>query len=188
MALNANSKKRLLNLILSTKKAIKDLEKYTNKKYKEKAEGDLAVIAGKAIDEFYRPEPKIYDRMGDLYNTYKVIVNDKKWVIDLDPSYMEHQHHQSNEIVFNNTIIRGFHGGSEGEGKVDDGLPWYRTPHPFYSEWARPAEQTTPPVEIITKEYEKYMDNISSIMQKDFDEKGEKILGLLEKQIEYMFK
>lgn len=188
MALNANSKKRLLNLILSTKKAIKDLEQYTNKKYKEKAEGDLAVIAGKAIDEFYRPNPNFYSRLGDLYNTYKVIVNDEKWAIDLDWSYMKYTHHQDNEIVFKNTIVRGFHGGSEGEGKVDDGLPWYRTPIPIYDKWSRPAVQTTPPAETIAKNVEEYLDNIASVMQKDFDKKGDKILEPLIRQIEYMFK
>lgn len=160
-------------------------------KYKKKTEEYFEYIAESAVDDFYggynpgssyvkkvkmgknkkgiKRQKHAYDRTGDLYNAYKVVVNDDEWAIYFGPEFMQHNHHQSNEIIYNVAFEYGYHGGS-GQTVSDSKAPWWRTPYPFYPNWLAPAVgEGISPKEAIEELYNTYMDNIEKIMQDEFD-------------------
>lgn len=183
---NKNSIKKLYHLLLNGIRDIKKVETQINTKYRNNAKRDLDQIARLAIDKFYESySPYIYDRYGDLYNTYKVNVNDKTWEILTDSSYMQSSHHQSNDIIYHNVFELGYHGGSLGEG-LNSSIPHWRTPHPWYTEWHTPATHSIPPILKIEEGYNKYMDRIPIELQKEFDKKAEEVIAPIRNQINYM--
>ena len=90
-------------------------------------------------------------QQGSLYSAYKIdIVDEIDISVSYDVSYMnEFSHHQSNEIIYNNVFIAGYHGGSYGEG-VEDNTPWWRTPTPYYTHWYKHATKDFSPYQRIS--------------------------------------
>lgn len=120
-------------------------------------EDELNDTALSIISKWYADyEPLAYHRIMSLKKAFKVTVNAEKFSIDYDSSYMkDFYHHQSNEYVFNNSFILGYHGGStDKSGTIS--IPQWRKPLNIYSEWyGTPAPQSFSPYETIEKEGEK---------------------------------
>lgn len=118
----------------SVKKADKFIGRL-NKKYNKLAFNRLRQMARNAIDEFYNDDfkPKRYRRRYGLRKSFKIITTPNgEWNFLIGPEYMGSHHHQSNEIIYNNSLITGVHGGSFRE---DVGDYFWRKPHPDYTEW-----------------------------------------------------
>lgn len=103
------------------------------KQFITEATDNLNYIARSAIDKFYEDyEPNSYDRTFDLYNTYKIKVTADDWTIDFDSDFMEGMHRVDNqdpEYIFENSFIRGWHGGAiSGAGHPNPGTPYWRFP------------------------------------------------------------
>ena len=124
-------------------------EKYA-KKYKNELENNIEHI----IDLFYEDyEPKSgYDRKGDLYNTYEIIAEPRKWGVRYGSEYMHFSHHQSNEFIYENSFVNGYHGGSWGVNRPQPGMtyydasdddiaavPYFRGPAPYFTNWTSAA-------------------------------------------------
>ena len=186
MAANKNSLKKLYRLLLNAIEDVSKVEVQINTKYRNNAKKDLNQIARIAIDEFYESyDPLIYDRYGSLYDAYKVNVNKDVWEIITDSSFITSSHHQSNSIIYNNVFELGYHGGSTGEG-LNSGIPHWRKPFPFFSEWGEQAVNSIPPKEVIQEKYNQYMDKIPIKLQDEFDKKTEAIIKPIQTQINYM--
>ena len=188
MASNKNSLKKLYRLLLNGIRDTKKLETRINNHFDKKAKKDLEQIARLAIDQFYESyNPIYYRRYGDLYNAYKAKADRESWEILYDDSYMQFSHHQDNEIVFHNTFELGFHGGSWGK-DTDFSNPHWRTPYLYYTEWwDDEAAHSVPPIEIIEKEYEEYMQKTPKEMQKVFDDNADEIIiAPIQNQIDIM--
>lgn len=139
----------LIELIPSVERKLRD-------KYNKIVERDLKYMARSAVDIFYEKYPTEYDRYGDLYNAFKVTATDTEWSIEFSPEFMKHEHHQSNEIIYNNAFVLGYHGGSWGKSdyfgfRPPSGVPYYRGPggESGWVYWTRPAVRTTSPLEMI---------------------------------------
>ena len=101
------------------------------------------------VARFYASyEPKFYNRQRSLYTTFKVKPDYSQFDVDVEfePGFMEGSHRTTNEYIFENTFVEGFHGGSRyGDDHPDPGTPYWRKPVPYYSEWSRPASQSFSP-------------------------------------------
>lgn len=146
---------------------IKDLEKFINSDVPRIKE-ELNEIALGTITEWYATyEPFIYKRKMSLKHAFKVTATPDLFAIDYSPEFMnDYVHHQSNEIIFNNSFIEGYHGGSRGDGQNEPRWrypspikshkpPYYRIWHPDYEY----AVQTFSPYEEIEKEAQKKIDD-----------------------------
>ena len=128
--------KRLRKEVKRTRNSLKDLEEQNKKltqKFVKEAKENLSYIASTAIDKFYEDyEPHFYSRTYDLYNTYRIKVDENEWSIDFDSSWMENWHRvdaQDPEYIFENSFIHGWHGGAiSGEGHPNPGVPHWRIP------------------------------------------------------------
>lgn len=75
---------------------------------------------------------KYYNPTGSLYSIYDIEIVDYNTYFRMGPEYMhEFKHNQDNEIIYNNAVIGGYHGGSWGEDYHGDSvtLPHYRVPY-----------------------------------------------------------
>ena len=126
-------------------------------------QGLIKEIFNKAVDDFYGAySPKIYERQYDLYKVLSLKLNQYGEVINgtyedfFDPTDMHPDrrgnYHWENaggfESLFDLTFMSGYHGGA-GNSNDDThplpGVPFYRTPHPYYSHWGDGAIHSTPP-------------------------------------------
>lgn len=187
MSAKKNSLKKLYRLLLNAIEDVSKVEVQINTKYRNNAKKDLDQIARIAIDEFYESyTPNKYDRYGSLYSAYKVNVNKNVWEILTDSSFITTSHHQKkNSIIYNNVFELGYHGGSTGKG-LNSGIPHWRKPFPFFTEWGDVAAHSTPPIETIQERYNQYMDEIPIKLQDEFDKKTEAIIKPIKAQIDYM--
>lgn len=181
--INTNALKKLIRLIKYTKDHLDDATDELMRKYYKVIEEDFEYIARSAIDHFYEGyDPNLYGRTMNLYNAYKVVVNDKEWAIYFEPEFLGNPYHQSSNIVFNVAFEHGYHGGS-GKTVSESKEPWWRTP-PMYKSWLGPAvgEAVSPREEIETKKDE-YMEKIGGKIQADFDKMANRLLDPIEEQL-----
>lgn len=139
-------------------RALKVLDKSINQKPKQLQE-DLRDEALSVISRWYAQyDPHKYRRKMSLKKAFKIIRVGVDVSIDYDASYMEdYSHHQSNDIIFNNAFVEGYHGGSWGTDKneVEVDSPHWRTPFLKYSHWdKKEAPQSFSPQEEIDKKSE----------------------------------
>lgn len=82
-----------------------------------------------------------YDPKWDLYNVFNIEENEYDTIYRLGPEYMQHKHNQKNEFIYENSIKRGYHGGSIGtdENGIKVETPYYRTPWLRWTYWHTPA-------------------------------------------------
>lgn len=156
------SKQTLKALLKAYNDAIDNLPKIIRQvgdKYNNIVYNKLSEIAEDAIDNFYEYKAKVYEekynnRKGDLYNAYRINATDDDWSIDLGPEFMQHKHHQSNEFIYENSFVHGYHGGSIGEDDyVEVTEPFYRGPYGKWTYWTYPAAQDeVSPEEYILKQ------------------------------------
>ena len=124
-----------------------------------KLEYDLNEEALSAIAEWYgKYDPHKYRRKGSLKQAFKIVRDGVDVEITYDAEFMnDYQHHQSNEIIFNNAFIEGYHGGSMGTDKYGDiaTTPSWRKPFLKYTHWGDEAVRSPSPQKKIEKKAEK---------------------------------
>lgn len=185
----AQLKKDALEVRDNTKKIKQDVAKESARQVYE----DLNAIFVACIDKFYADyDPTFYRREGSLYRTYEL--TNKNGVISRNfgeqymPQTYKHSHRVSNKYIYEQMFLKGYHGGAHtidpdkveqwGE-HPDDGIPWYRTPHPSrgvknpYNRWSDSwensegkgsAEQSTSPADDIMEQLEQYENNKASMI------------------------
>lgn len=142
---NFNSFKNYVNKSLEAQ--LTELNKKVLKKaipkFAKKFDQKLANFYELSVDKFYEGySPLIYDRRGSLYNLLVTNYDSLKrtYDIEFDPNKITYSSeasasHSRGEFGLYNTVFRGgFHGGA-----YHDGDYYWRTPHPDYYAWGRPA-------------------------------------------------
>lgn len=163
-----------VQLIEKTRDGVIDVIRTEYYKYLKEVKEQLEYACRTSVDTFYESYPKLkelsYDRLGDLYNAFEVVVDEKKQGVHMDSSLMQYEHHQDNEYIYENSFMRGYHGGSIGtdQNGITQSEPWYRTP-PAWERWYYRAAKSKSPYQMIKEraelrideEWEKLRGNIS---------------------------
>lgn len=192
--------KKLIRLIEEFPSIVKDRAQKNDYFYKKKAKQDMESIARRTIDLFYGDyDPHKYDRWGDLYNAFKVTVNDKVWKIEYKSSFMKYPHRASNEYIFMLSFVSGYHGGAingpdhpapgtlYGPNLIGQGIPYYRT-FPYYKAWSRPAVKSESPYLKIEEDINKYFEDILVEMDDKFRAEITPYMDAISLQIQKTFK
>ena len=175
--LDKRSLGKLLNDLIKLDDELDKTEKKIKIKTKKEIRENLEYIARTAVDMFYEDYmPRMYRRTYDLYNAYKIRVNDKVWEVETNPDFMKNTHGGKNKVksdyIFQNSFVNGYHGGST------YGTDLYGTPHPqpgtpywmLYGRWYKEAAGgRVSPEEYIKTEVEQYLDTVPQKMQNEFD-------------------
>lgn len=123
-------------------------------------------ICKNTVESFYNDfSPNSYGRKEDLKNAFDIGIHDGwQLVIEFGSDLMQFDHHQSNEFVYVNSFIHGYHGGSFGTDKSgetrDD--PYWRMPGRLFTSWYPvddPAPRSTSPYKTINNKIDIYDDN-----------------------------
>ena len=155
-------------------KKIEQAEKYVDKyeKFKLDMVSDLDYICRTIVDDFYSDympkgsDPIYYVRKYDLYNAYKIIIDDDTWEVDEDWKYM-HEHGKWNEYIYDLSFVRGYHGGAiSGDGHPDPGIPYWRNPFPTFNNWGRPAAVSQSPYYRMEEEANRYFEKMDAEFEK----------------------
>lgn len=155
----------IISAIKTTEKAIEKVGKM-NEKYPLMYKEELERIGNDVITEWYsKYDPYFYDRYGGLYNAFVVRLQGANYSVYFGASLMNDVYHQSTNWIFKNSFIEGWHGGSR-----HNGIPYWRTPHPDYTNWGRPAKRSFSPYYRMISEMEKKIKEIDKAKQKEFDE------------------
>ena len=190
-------------------KRVNDVKPKIYREFGEYQQGLVNQIFNEAVDDFYSAyTPKIYERQFDLYrvlslrlNSYGEILNDTDEdffdPINMHPDRRGHYHWDNAggfDSLFDLTFMSGYHGGaadSEDGTHPLTGIPFYRTPHPYYSHWGDGAVRSVAPfIHFRTRldeanspggEIDQMFETIGNIHLKDaFDEIVEKDIPELE--------
>lgn len=128
----------IMNALVDMQKAVMKYQDTCNqcatayaKEFKEEYEMKASDIVTTWYDDY---DPHLYDRYGDLYNIYKVEANEKSIIVYIGPDTMEFNHHQSNDLVYEVTAEKGYHGGSWSKKRSSIK---YREPPGIYSRWKK---------------------------------------------------
>lgn len=129
-------------------------------------------ICKSAINSFYGDYHGAYCRKEDLKNAFDVGIHDGyELVIEFGSDLMQFDHHQSNEFVYVNSFIHGYHGGSFGtdeSGETRD-KPYWRMPGGLYTSWYpedEPAPRSTSPYKTINNKLDIFDENTYRPLQK----------------------
>lgn len=163
------------------RKEINKLTKMVNNELDIRYTKDLNKIIKRAISDFYSSyKPRYYKRKYSLKYMYKVTSENGVIDMDFDGEHSFAYHRLDNDKLFNLVFIEGWHGGAKyiKDSKVeewgmhpDPGTPYWRTPHPDYTEWGYRAENSESPMERIDKALMSYETKIESIQDKILDKK-----------------
>ena len=157
--------------IESFKKNLNNEKQKIISKNLEIMKNDFESMIDNYITIFYDSyNPRFYNRYGDLYNVYKITINKNNYSIDFDSSYMMYDHRVSNEYIYQNSFINGYHGGAiSGIGHPDVGTPYYRKPFPNFTEWGREAVKSNSIFDQIKNEAGFIIKKTEENVQNDFD-------------------
>ena len=139
---------------------ISDVIKY----YPKTAEYELKKCAYNVIADWYADYPqKSYSRKGDLFHAFKINTNTngELWEVEFGPEFMEADHHQDNDFIYENSFIEGYHGGSISE-RMGIDVPRWRTPISYYKHWYLEAPQSFSPYERAKEEMQKKSDELDN--------------------------
>lgn len=182
----------VVNAVNDAKDAFPIIEKKTIQKYNIKVKRELGHICRNAVDLFYSKDDFSYDRFGDLYNAFKVVVNNNEWSVYYGPEFMKHKHHQKNEIIYNNSFVNGYHGGSWGKEDINgfqppEGIPYYRGPGKgSFKYWTYPAEETKDqegPYKIMDPQVNEYLDQAIIDRQEEANELAQVYIDKAERAV-----
>ena len=178
--MDKRSLKKLQRLLNDFPNKVQELAEKNDYIYQKKAKREMTQIARMAVDNFYDSyAPHVYDRWGDLYNAFKVTVNNSIWKIDYKSNYMRYRHRVSNDYIFELSFIGGYHGGAVngpnhpapgslyGPNLIGSGIPYYRE-FPYYKTWTIPAKKSESPYLIIEDKIGNYFDEVNTEMNKTF--------------------
>lgn len=135
-------------------------------------EADIKDNALSVISAWYAQyDPHKYRRSMSLKKAFKITRDGIDVSIDYDPSYLnDYNHHQDNDIIFNNAFVSGYHGGSMGTDKngMSVSTPHWRKPFLSYRRWGNEAPKSFSPQERIEKKSNKLI--------KEYEEEWIKLL------------
>ena len=181
-------RKRLINAA----NQIDDIKKTTITKYMKKLEEEFDLICQSEIDKFYSsyPNPR-YNRYGDLFNTYKILVNkySGEYIIKFNSAYMKYPHRADSETIFVNSFIEGYHGGAFraknfiGQPHPDNHTPYWKNPRTDYLTWLRPAKKSNSPYKEIIKRLKEKEEELDQELTNDVEESINKLITPIEKEI-----
>ena len=95
-------------------------------------------------DNFYKSYyPRYYQRHHSLKYMMYPYIEDYEFQFDLGidtPIYHAWHPRTTEQYLYMNTFEQGYHGGHRsGPGHPARGIPYWRTPHPTYESWGKPA-------------------------------------------------
>ena len=140
------------------------------------------------VNEFYGTyDPKLYGRTGGLKTFAKPeIVGNEDFVFQFGPEYGQGSYSVGLEYIFIKIFMLGWHGGADsGLGHPASGIPYYRTPYPYYNRWGRQAiKSPTSPYQNIINHWNAYCQNEwPSIKQQIIDNVIKKYWDKIEKYL-----
>lgn len=145
----ASSLEKELNVIVNdmNKEITEAINKYQKERIMEFKES-FENIKDSVIREWYGSyEQKQYKRKESLYAIPRFEFDEKTNMgrITYSPSYMTEIHRVSNEYIFENSFVYGFHGGADDF--KGDPKPFYEAPHPDPGTpyWRKPMKGPWPP-------------------------------------------
>ncbi len=188
--MDKRSLKKLIKLLNNFPEILDEKSNEIMFHYMKKGKGDIEYIARSVIDRFYEDyDPHKYNRWGDLYNVFKVTINQKVWKIDYSPKYMQYPHNVSNEYIYTWSFIMGYHGGAfDGPNHPQFGTPYYRT-FPSYRDWSYPAERASfSPYAEIEERVKSYLVNVDDELNNDFRKMIEPYMLEITEQVKKTFK
>lgn len=168
----SREKIQFANACVRALNALEKMEKEKPKKFKE----DLDEMAKSIISKWYASyNPNRYNRLRSLYQAYKIERDGVDVKIIFDSSFIsDYNHHQDNEIIYNNVVYEGYHGGSGGtdRNKITVTKPYWRKPYRIYSHWDEfPAPKSTSPYKAIMKKTDSMMDDYKKSWETDLMKK-----------------
>lgn len=148
------------NFVKACVKALDTIEKMEKEK-PIKLKEDLDEMAKSVIAKWYATyDPQKYNRTRSLYHSYKFFQDGIDIEMDFDSSYLsDFNHHQDNDIIYNNIFVGGYHGGSIGTDSNGDTatVPRWRKPFREYTSWGKEAPKSFSPHDEIEKQAKKMM-------------------------------
>lgn len=155
----------IITAINAVDKAIKKVE-IMNRKYPQLYKEELERVGECVVTDWYsRYDPIIYNRYGGLYKAFSVRLKGLNYYVYFGASLMDDVYNQSTNWIYKNSFIEGYHGGSR-----HNGIPYWRTPHPEYTDWGRPAIRSFSPYYKMVNEMNKKIKEIDKLKQNEFDE------------------
>lgn len=170
---------RAINAVNNAKKRLDKM----NEKYPKMYKNDLEEIGKSVIAHWYGTyDPIYYDRKMDLRNAWRVNLNGLDYSVDFDASLMEFNHRVSNEYIFENSFMHGYHGGAiNGDGHPNPGIPYWRTPFPELTYWGSPAVRSFSPYSRMVFEMKRRIKEIDNQKQNEFDSVIAKVQRAIDK-------
>ena len=160
-----------IHVVENAKKKLDKMNKTYPKKYKD----ELEEIGRSVISEWYATyDPFYYDRQMGLKHAWRVNLRETEYSVDFGPELMDTNYHQATEIIFENSFMNGYHGGS-----FYHGVPYWRTPYPDFTDWGRPALRSFSPYTRMVSEMNAKIKQIDKQKQDEFD----KIVAKVQKSI-----
>ena len=160
--------------------SVKELMPLLESKYEE--------LFHRAVWEFYGDySPEIYTRNYSLYDVVEINVDVEGMTISYSGAPENATpFRKGGGTVFELSFMGGYHGGAASgdytvmpQSDPDDsgftvrhtphpspGTPYWRTPHPWYTDWGRPAEWSIPPADVFMESKEEFLNRELALMFK----------------------
>lgn len=132
--------------------------------YTDKTVSDLKDEYRSIISRWYASiytdsaDPHIYNRQRSLFKAFRVQAKNGNIDVEYDSDFMNgYSHRVSNDYIFENSFVKGYHGGADnGPEHPAPGIPYWKKWRD-YSSWGRPATRSESPYELMEKQYNKIM-------------------------------
>lgn len=165
---------RAINATIKAKSKIEKMNMIYPKLYYN----ELNEIGKHVISKWYATyEPIYYHRQMSLKHAYDVKLHGTDYSVVFDSSLISSfQHHQDNDYIYQIAFIEGYHGGdtfggeSKGSPHPHPGIPYWRTPFPYFTSWGRPAKRSWSPYYEMVNQMNNAIKKLDNKKQKEFDE------------------
>lgn len=156
--------KEVTNVMNNAKNKLKKM----NEKYPEMYKNELEKIARSVMIRWYSSyHPYYYDRQMELWNhAWRITLNGTEYKVEFGYELMDSIYHQDVEIVFNNSFVNGYHGGSFHD---RGNIPYWRTPYPEFTSKGRPAIRSFSPYSKMMSEMKKKIKELDIKKQNEFN-------------------
>lgn len=154
----------------------KELVKYKRiiEEYPIKLEERLNEVGRQVVARWYADyEPTTYRRTRSLYQAFRVEREGFNVNVEFDSELIEASHRVSNDYIFENSFIEGYHGGADSGPKHPDlGTPYWRTPPPRYPRWYKktPAYHSFSPYDEMVSRMQEEIDDANRELKEDLNE------------------
>ena len=195
--------RKINGIRMKTINAIGQIEKEERRllqKYTKRVEDEFTEVCETEITKFYSSyTPRSYARYGDLYNTYKIKINKYtgEFIVHFDSTYMQYPHRADNETIFENSFMRGYHGGAiDGNNPnfphPSPGTPYWKDPFITWDRgfqgWLEPAAQSSPPYTNIVKGFKTKKQEIQKDLEVEFEKTMLDIINPIKEDINKLLK